>query len=71
MDIYDPDAGKTGDQPKERPYLGVHFECCNIYLRIYRNRAGTAYVGNCPRCGKPVRINIGRGGSSSRFFTAR
>lgn len=53
-----------------RPFLGVHFVTCRVYGRIYRNGEGTAYVGRCPRCGAPVRVPIGEGGSSERFFTA-
>ena len=53
-----------------RPWVGVKFTCCNVYTRIYRNRAGTAYMGRCPRCMKPVRMHIAVGGSHSRFFQA-
>lgn len=53
---------------KQRPYLSVHFACCGVYCRIYRNSDGTAYTGRCPKCGKPVRFLVGDGGTQERFF---
>jgi hypothetical protein len=52
------------------PFIGITFGCCGTYARVYRNWTATAYVGNCPRCAKPVRLKIGPGGSDQRFFTA-
>jgi hypothetical protein len=48
----------------------VHFKCCNVYVNIYQNHAGTAYAGHCPRCTARIEIPIVKqGGSASRFFT--
>ncbi len=55
---------------KSRPFLSVHWKCCQTYSRIYRNTAKTAYKGHCPTCGKSVTATIAEGGVNSRFFTA-
>ena len=51
-------------------FVGVQFACCDVYSRVYINRDETAYEGNCPKCAKRVRLEIGPGGTDSRFFTA-
>jgi len=64
---------EPGDEPDRRVgrrWIGVDFECCRIYSRIYKNKDGTAYVGNCPKCGRKVRVRVGPGGTSSRMFRA-
>ena len=55
---------------EQRKYLGIQFDCCGAYARIYQNKEGTAYVGRCPRCLRPIRIKIGEGGTTNRFFRA-
>ncbi len=54
-----------------RPYVSVHFACCNVYLRIYRSADGRHYRGRCPRCGLPVHFAVGEGGTSARTFVVR
>jgi hypothetical protein len=60
-----PDPAEQG-----RRFLGVQFQDCRVYGRLYINDEGTAYVGRCPRCGNPVRVPIGDHGTRQRFFVA-
>ena len=55
---------------EKRKFLGIVFQCCRVYARVYINKQNTAYNGMCPRCGKRVEFKIGRGGTDSRFFNA-
>ena len=53
-----------------RKFLSVWYRCCNVYGRMYRNHAQTAYEGKCPRCGAAVSARIGPGGTNRRMFEA-
>ena len=53
-----------------RRWIGVHFECCGIYTRIYRNADATAYQGFCPKCNRAVKVAVGPNGTSTRLFRA-
>lgn len=57
-------------RPQARPWVGVRFTCCNVYTRVYRNQAGTAYVGRCPGCMRILRLRVGAGGTRARMFEA-
>jgi hypothetical protein len=61
-------AGEDARTTGARPFLSVHFACCNIYLRIYRSPDGQSYQGRCPKCAKPVHFTVGQDGITSRFF---
>lgn len=60
----------TPDTVQRRPYIGIHFKCCNVYTRVYLNRDGTAYLGHCPRCTARITVNVSPTGKRSRFWTA-
>jgi len=55
--------------PGARRFVGVRFDCCGVYVRVYVNRDETAYEGRCPRCCRWIRLEIGPGGTDARFFT--
>jgi hypothetical protein len=55
-------------QPASRPFIGVHFNCCGVYQRIYRSADGLRYEGRCPRCMRTIRFAVGQGGTDERYF---
>ena len=54
-----------------RPWLGIQFECCDVYTRVYREPTDTEYVGRCPKCLRQVRVKVGPGGVSAKLFRAK
>ena len=39
---------------EKRKFLGIYFDCCHVYGRVYKNKEGTAYEGWCPKCRRIV-----------------
>jgi hypothetical protein len=68
VDISGASPSNIKKQNESRPFLSIHFACCNVYCRVYRNSDGSAYVGRCPKCGKSVRFPVGEGGTDQRYF---
>ena len=56
---------------KDKKYIGILFECCNVYRRIYINKDGNAYEGRCPLCYGKAKVVIGPQGTDQRIFKAR
>lgn len=59
------------NKPKKRAFLGIWFECCHTYGRLYKNKDGTRYYGRCPKCLRSVSVRIGGEGTNRRFFRGR
>jgi len=59
------------NKPQKRQFLGVWFECCHAYGRLYKNKEGTMYRGRCPKCLRWVKVPIdinSEKATNRRFF---
>ena len=62
------------DSLPKRKFIGVWFECCHAYGRLYKNKDGTIYRGRCPKCLRSVQVRIDSGSDKAtnrRFFRGR
>lgn len=68
LDVYD-----TADRAPDsaRPYIGILFDCCGVYARVYRRAEARVYEGRCPKCLAQVRVRVGPHGVAARIFRAR
>ena len=60
--------GEENNSANKRQFLGIWFDCCSIYGRIYKTKDGSAYTGRCQKCLRPVRVKVGQEGTNRRFF---
>lgn len=70
LDIAGVEPPDPAEQGGIRPWVGILFECCGVYARVYRTRDGTMYRGRCPQCLRQVRLRIGPDGIDVRLFRA-
>lgn len=70
LDVVVGDSGRDDGASQARPWIGVLFECCGVYLRIFREPRIDRYEGRCPSCGRQVVVRVGSDGTSSRVFRA-
>ena len=66
-----PGTDQQSSASRGRPYVGILFECCGVYTRVYRRPDQRYYVGRCPNCLRLVRLRVGPYGTSARLFRAR
>jgi hypothetical protein len=59
-----------GPVAARRLWVGIHFECCGIYKRVYRDPDVPFYEGQCPQCGRKITMRVGPDGLNSRIFKA-
>ena len=61
------------DRNKRRKnFIGVEFECCGVYSRIYYSEKHNGYFGYCPLCHRRVRVRVDpEKGVDGRFFRMR
>ena len=62
------------EQPHKRKFLGIWFECCHVYGRLYQNKDGTKYIGRCPKCMRSLSVDINANSeraTNRRFFRGR
>lgn len=75
LDVTDLDVSSEGDgaahsRDGERMWVGVYYECCDAYSRVYRRREDLCYRGRCPRCGASVSIRVGPSGIAAKMLIA-
>jgi len=68
------DVEEDNQEQSTRKFIGVWFECCHTYGRLYKNKEGTMYRGRCPKCLRPVQVAINaesERATNRRFFRGR
>lgn len=62
------DAQRKNKNEGGREFIGIFWECCKVYSRVYLNSRRSAFVGWCPKCARRVQVDVSPTGSRSRFF---
>ncbi len=65
-----PEAPDAHSSNPGRPWVAIHWRCCSVYSRVYRDATATEYRGQCPKCARKIRLGVGAQGTAARFFEA-
>jgi hypothetical protein len=68
LDLYD--NFDASSPPAGRPFIGVLFDCCGVYARVYRQPDERVYQGRCPRCLRVLSVRVAPNGTTTRLFRA-
>ena len=69
-----PEEDNNQQKPTRRKFIGVWFECCHAYGRLYKSKDGTIYRGRCPKCLRSVQVRVdvnAENATNRRFFRGR
>jgi len=58
------------DSVTGRSYIGVHYECCQVYSRVYLKQEQKKQISHCPKCGNAFHIKFSENGTDSPFWLA-
>ena len=65
------EAQPTRSLPPLAETLSIFFKCCNAYARIRITADRHAFSGHCPKCARPIRVEIDPNSpNTGRMFTA-
>jgi len=64
-------SGRYAQSEAARPFIGVHFACCGVYRRVYREATDAEYVARCPLCARQMTFRVGPDGTNARTFVVK
>ena len=71
IEVQDVEDDTNEQQSAQRKFIGIWFECCHTYGRLYKNKEGNLYTGRCPKCLRMAQIRVdstSEKATNRRFF---
>lgn len=70
LDLASESPASSEPTPRGRPFVGIHFTCCDVYTRVYLDSRRDAHIARCPHCLRALFLRTGPNGWRERFFEA-